>query len=799
MLRKLTLLAIATFINSIAFAQLNMSLVGSLGYDVASSNIWGYAAPDGTEYALVGTYDGVSIVSLADPSNPIETELVPGPASNWREIKTWGNYAYASNETGSGLLVIDMTNLPGAVTYQYWAPNIPGLGTLSTIHTVSVDENGFLYLNGTNLNSGGIIFVDLNADPFNPVYAGKCAPVYAHDSYIRNNLAYSFEIYDGVFTIYDVSDKSNPVLLASQQTEGNFTHNGWLSDDSKTLFTTDEVGNAPVGAYDVSDPINIKVLDQFRPLATLGSGVIPHNAHVWNDYVIVSYYTDGCIILDGSRPDNLIEIANFDTYFPANTGFDGAWGAYPYLPSGLVLVSDIGNGLFVLQPNYVRACFLEGKITDVNSGIGLNGVTIELVGVLAKTQSDLLGNYKTGFANAGNYDVLVKKPGYQPKTVNATLVNGQVTILDVALQSLPSFALNGTVLEAESGLPIAGAKVQILNSEFNFELTTDSQGKFSVQQFYNGDYDVFAGKWGFRTAILTAEQIDNTTGSITLSLEKGYEDIFSLDLGWTVNGDAQQGVWERGMPIEVFPSQIPYPIQPGNDAPGDLGNSCYFTGNVADLFSGVQINGFTRLVSPPMDLSSMNAPYIKFNTWIFSASTSSPTLGNDKLHVKITNGTETVTIKEVEFTNLFFPPVWGEHLIDVSAAIPLTSPVQVIFEIGDVDPGFTDVTESGVDFFEAFDADPPSGTDVNLKNDLQLAVSPNPSDLEFRVSYELVGSTNEASNLLVFNALGQMVESYSLTNSKGSIGVGVNLEAGVYYLKIFQNELQGKPVMVIKQ
>jgi choice-of-anchor B domain-containing protein len=798
MQRRLTFMAFAIFLHVGAYAQLNMSLVGSYEYNVVLSNIWGYAAPDGTEYALVGTDDGVSIVSLADPSNPVETELVPGPQSNWREIKTWGHYAYASNETGSGLLVIDLSNLPGPVTYQYLAPNIPGLGLLNTIHTVSVDEHGFLYLNGTNLNNGGMLFMDLNADPYNPTYVGKCAPVYSHDSYIRDNLAYSFEINAGVFSIYDVTDKSNPVLLASQQTGGNFTHNGWLSDDSKILFTTDEVANAPVGAYDVSDPNNIKELDQFRPFATLGTGVIPHNAHVLNDYVIVSYYTDGCIILDGSKPDNLVEIANFDTFFPSNSGFDGAWGVYPYLPSGLVLVSDISNGLFVLQPNYVRACHLEGKVTDATTGIGLSGVTLELTGTLTKTQTGLTGNYKTGIATAGTYTINVKKPGYETKTASVVLSNGQVVLLDIALQSLPSFSLSGTVTEEGTGLPIQDAKVLIKNSDFSFELATDAEGKFLVQQFYNGDYDIFAGKWGYKTGVITAEQINNTTGAIDLSIAKGYEDIFSLDLGWTVNGDATQGVWERGEPIEVFPPQVPFPIQPGADAINDVGNSCYFTGNVADLFSGVQINGFTRLVSPPMDLSNMNEPYIKFFAWIFSASTTEPSLGNDKLIVKITNGTETATIQQIAHANLFFPPTWTEYLSDVSSVISLDSPVQIIFEVGDVDLNFIDVVESGVDFFEAFDADPPSSTNEGMANSRLLGVSPNPTADQFNVKYDLSKLNDQQSELLIFNTLGQLVETHLLANPAGTLVVGKNLAKGVYYINISTGGNLIEPVMVIK-
>ncbi|MCY4144532.1 MAG: hypothetical protein OXG08_12705 [Gammaproteobacteria bacterium] len=52
---------------------------------------------------------------------------------------------------------------------------------------------------------------------------------------------------------------------------------------------------------------------------------------------------------DLSRQD-LETIASFDTYPDHdNSTFVGAWSVYPYLPSGVILVSDIDNGLFVLE------------------------------------------------------------------------------------------------------------------------------------------------------------------------------------------------------------------------------------------------------------------------------------------------------------------------------------------------------------------------------------------------------------------------------------------------------------------
>ena len=44
-----------------------------------------------------------------------------------------------------------------------------------------------------------------------------------------------------------------------------------------------------------------------------------------------------------------------------------AAGEYILLPSGTIVASDIDNGLYVLSPTYIRACYLEGTITDLNS------------------------------------------------------------------------------------------------------------------------------------------------------------------------------------------------------------------------------------------------------------------------------------------------------------------------------------------------------------------------------------------------------------------------------------------------
>ena len=86
----------------------NLTSVGTLSYVQELNDIWGYVDSAGTEYALVGTRTGTSIVSLATPSNPTEVLFIPGATSIWRDLKTWGEFAYVTTDQGKdGLLIID--------------------------------------------------------------------------------------------------------------------------------------------------------------------------------------------------------------------------------------------------------------------------------------------------------------------------------------------------------------------------------------------------------------------------------------------------------------------------------------------------------------------------------------------------------------------------------------------------------------------------------------------------------------------------------------------------------------------
>lgn len=782
--------------SSLGFGQLNVSYVSQVNFPITMSDVWGYVAPDGTEYALAGRDDGVSIINLADPSNPVESDFVPGVNSGWRDIKTWGEHAYVINETGNGLAVIDLSTLPDSVSAYNWTPNIPNLGVLSSCHNIFIDSMGFAYLSGCNLNNGGLLFIDVHSEPGVPNYAGKAPPVYSHDVYVRDNIAYSSEIGVPRLAIYNVENKAVPQLLATQETPGNVTHNAWLSEDSQIVFTTDEVANAPVASYDISDLSDIKELDQFRPLETLGDGVVPHNVHVWEDWLIISYYTDGCILVDASRPDNLIEVGNFDTYLPPSTGFQGAWGAYPFLPSGLILISDISNGLYILEPNYVRACWLEGTVTDASNGSFIHDANVEFVGALPSDRTDLSGNYATGIATSGTYEVQVSKYGFEPATATVSLENDVVTIHNFELIPLPSFGFQANIIEAGTGDPIPDAIVKIFTDGYEETFTGDSDGQLIINPFFSDNYEITVGKWGYKTAIISDQFINEITSSFTIELERGIEDIFSLDLGWEVVGGAPQGLFELGTPLEV-PAPIPgILIQPGNDVPEDIGTGCYVTGNTLDLEGGVLFGGGTRITSPIFDISNMNQPKLSYYTWFLNVLPEGniPVPGNDAITVKLTNGIETVTLEKVIDLSLFDPQGWQFSEFNILDTIAATENMQIMFEINDTDED--DISEGLVDYFQVWDADP-VGTKVLDNEAFELSVYPNPSSNHFQIRYELL-ETGKNNKLVIFNLLGQKIYSQTLERESDALKVGSSFTKGIYFVQIIQDDKMSAPLKLIK-
>lgn len=527
---------------------LNTTLRDRLSYADRLSDVWGYVAPDGTEYALVGLGGGLSVVSLADPDNIVEVANVSGDFSIWRDIKTYGEFAYVvadQNTSDDGIVVVDLSNLPTGVSAQKFATNNTSGADLVRAHNIYIDTtSGLAYVAGSNVNGGGMVIYDVATTPGTPIFQAFAPNVYAHDVFVVNDVMYASEIYAGEMTLYDVSDLTNITERGSVVTPFAFTHNIWTTADGQTAFTTDERSNASTAAYDVSDPLDMKLLDEFRPRRSLSTNTVPHNVHVLNDYLVISHYTDGVEIVDATDPCNLVEVGYFDSWTGNDGGGNGSWGAYPYLPSGLVLLSDISQGLYVFDVNYVRAARLVGTITDRDTGLPLNGVTISFAasdGVT--TTTDALGGFKTGLATAATYTVTLSKPDYEDLVLPISMVNGVELTLDTFL--------------VQTALPVrwhsftakADTKGVALSWETSAETNSD---RFVVERSADGRVFTTIGEVmaaGMSSQLLTYEFLDNVPGA-----GRNYYRLRQLDRDGSVQLSEVRTVFYAGEKLSLYPN-----------------------------------------------------------------------------------------------------------------------------------------------------------------------------------------------------------------------------------------------------
>jgi len=422
------------------FGQLNTELQSRVEYDQELSDVWGWTSSDGKEYALVGLTNGLSIVDLEDPKNPVKVAHVPGAFSYWRDIKTFGSYAYmVADQTGTkdGVMVIDLSGLPGAVTWEKWRP-FAVTDTINRCHNLYIDENGYMFLSGCNVNQGGVIIADVDQPNGRPVFLKGGPSVYSHDVYVHEGLMFSSEIYGGKLSVYDFTNLNNINLVGQTSTPFNFTHNSWATEDGNYIFTTDEKANAPIAGYHIASLDQIEETAKFKPQYSINTGVIPHNVHVKNNYLFISYYTDGGVIVDALDPHNLIEVGNYDTEPSILNGFNGAWGLYPFFNSGNILISDINNGLFVVKPYLKRASRIKGKVKNNASGLPIFEAAVSIQGVNQSSKTDISGDYKSGVSESGSYLVTFSKTGYITQQHQVELTAGQEIEFDVFLSSSAS-------------------------------------------------------------------------------------------------------------------------------------------------------------------------------------------------------------------------------------------------------------------------------------------------------------------------------------------------------------------------
>lgn len=404
----------------------------------SAANVWGFVdLNDDREYAVVGLSNGTSVVEVTNPANPRQVAFIPGNSSAWREVKIYQEFhvptnrfrafAYITTEAGnSGVQVINLGGLPATATL---ATTLSDTGRQHTAYISNIDYStnmalpgaeAFLYVAGSNVGNGSWRVYSL-ANPAQPQFIRQ-APAgtqYVHDATSllitdprttqcalgHNPCEVYVDFNENTVDLWDVTDKAAPVLLSSTgYSDASYTHSGWPTADQRHIFVHDETEEIRRGLFTQIYTMNV---DDLRNPFIVASYQGPdtttdHNGYTKGNLLYVSHYRRGLVVFDATNPLELRELASFDTFLApsANSaGTDGAWGVYPFFPSGTVVISDITNGLFVLRDHAATLSQSAGQIGYV----GTTATASENAGsarVTLRRNAGFAGAVRIGFATS---------------------------------------------------------------------------------------------------------------------------------------------------------------------------------------------------------------------------------------------------------------------------------------------------------------------------------------------------------------------------------------------------------------
>ena len=321
--------------------------------DVAYTTTWGSR----TVNSVTTSGNTLYVWDISDPANPALSDSVAVDAGTVNDVKiradgTLGVITHAGSTDGlNGITLLDLADPRHPTIIRRFT------GSLGGVHNVWVDGS-YVYAVG----SGQLVIIDIS-DPSQPQEVALfSAP---HDVYVRNGLAF-LSHWDAGLVILDVGNgmaggsPTSPVEVGRAQTEGGNTHNAWYWPDSGYVFVGEESGRPGVmHVVDVSDLTNPVEVATFAV-----PGDTPHN--FWLDetrgILYMAWYSQGIRALDvtgellGALDRQGREIASIDYAAPAVGCFSGSaamgtctWA--PQLHNGLIYLSDMNTGMWVLQPN----------------------------------------------------------------------------------------------------------------------------------------------------------------------------------------------------------------------------------------------------------------------------------------------------------------------------------------------------------------------------------------------------------------------------------------------------------------
>ena len=745
----------------------------------AYSTAWAYVAPDGREYALLGSISGVSVIRLTDPTHPVEVAFINLRDSGWHESRQYGTRVYIVTEVFNGvpategLEVIDMSD-------PEHPRKVPYMSTIQWAHSLEVDQaRGLLYTNGTNR---GVVIHSL-ANPDNPVEVGSL-PFYAHDTHLRGNLAYCSRVEEGLETILDVTNPGAPVTLATFPSALRLTHSAWTTPDGRYLYVTDETKGKNLNVYDIS---NLSSIQRVWRHERFQKDVV-HHPRGFGNTMFISYYTRGVRLLDVRNGAWPVEYAYYDESPYQYYGTNGNWEVCPFFPSGIFVISDTEDGLWVFRPSGASYGIVRGTVRDAGTGLPIEAATVQVSGTTLNTTSALDGRY--GIApSPGRITLTTSAFGYVTDSRTITLAAGEDRTLDVNLVRHPG-TIRGVVTDAATAAGLGSAELDLVGTPLH--AVSDGTGAYFFPTVPPGTYSLRCARPGFatRSATVVVQQSQETAANFAVSTAPLYDD-FELDRGWVVGSkdDLTTGIWARGVPFETCDCRRdePYLIRPGSDHTPDPGTIAFVTG--PGRFDPFPTEGKTTLTSPAFSLAGITDPRIGYWRWFVNQV--SGIEADDPFVAQISGDGQTWTT----VTTLFDPPIGWEYAeIRVRDFVPTGNSAQVRF-ILDEENAFS-LNRALVDDVALFGGTGGGGGAAPMAVAASARtvigrVGPSPARGSVRMSLSLAGATRVSAS--VFDAQGRLVAVVAdgamaagphTLEWNGRSRSGETAAAGVYFMEV---------------
>ena len=368
-----------------------------------------------------------------------------------------------------------------------------------------------------------------------------------------------------------------------------------------------------------------------------GVSATDHNLYIKDGFIYEADYTAGLRIFDAKDPINPVQVGYFDSYNGSDgAGFNGAWSVYPYFPSGLVIISDIDTGLYIVKPGTPPLVFSypNSLPTDINPDGDSFMVQIEVAegSILDPGSPTLHYNDGGGFVKA-------------------------------------SMSAQGRGLyEATFGSTICGENVAFYISAQTMDAKVLTDPSTAPDE--------------------TFETLSATDIIIT------FEDDLEEAGDWIVGGGgdaATTGIWTRVDPIGTA-------AQPEDDHTINPGTICYVTGQGTPggtVGENDVDEGQTTLRSPAIDLAGEDAAVISYWRWFSNNQGNAPNADIFVVDISNNNGVNWINVETVGPGGNETNGGWFKHSFRVADFVMPTNEIRLRFIASDLGDG--SIVEAAID------------------------------------------------------------------------------------------------------